>query len=100
MKIGDTIYYLDFKDYCVKQGVLYSAQPTSTGYLAYTIINDKPEQKEAAICFETEDKALAKLSELTPIAKEIERLAKEAQHSIDLLRIQLLGEPTLKELVK
>lgn len=100
MKIGDTVYYLDFKDYCVKQGIIYSAQPTSTGYLAYTIINGQPEQKEAAICFDTEDKALAKLSELTPIAKEIERLAKEAQHSIDMLRDQLLGKPTLKELLK
>lgn len=100
MKIGDTVYYLDFKDYCVKQGTLYSMQPTTTGYLAYTIIGDKPEQKEAAICFETETDALAKLSELTPIAKEIERLAKEAQHSIDMLREQLLGKPTLKELLK
>ena len=59
-----------------------------------------PEQKEAAICFDTEAQALAKLSELTPLAKEIERLAKEAQAKIDALREQLLGKPTLKELLK
>jgi hypothetical protein len=100
MKIGDNIYYLDFKDYCVKQGLLYSAQPTTTGYLAYTIINGKPEQKEAVICFDTEAEALEAFEKLSPLAKEIETLAKEAQAKIDALRLQLLGEPTLKELIK
>lgn len=98
MKIGDKVYYLDFADYCVKCGIIYSMQPTSTGYLAYNIIDGKLTQKESSICFKTEDEALSRLSTLTPIAKEIESIAKDAQHKIDLLRKELLGEPTLTEI--
>ena len=98
MKIGDTVYYLDFKDYSVKQGLIYSAMPTSTGYLAYNIYDKALLQKEASICFPTQEEALDKLSSLAPIAKEIEKIAKEAQKKIDDLRKQLIGEPTLTHL--
>lgn len=98
MKIGDTIYYLDFADYCVKQGIIYSAQPTSTGYLAYNIYDKRLIQKESSICFPTQEEALDKLNSLSPIAKEIEKIAKDAQKKIDDLRKQLIGEPTLTHL--
>lgn len=97
--LGDTVYFLDFKNNTVKEGVVYDEHITSSGYPAYQILTgDNFIQLEQSLCHQVKEHAEQKLLELKPLADEITELAKSSQAKIDAMREQLLGKPTLSHL--
>lgn len=97
--LGNTVYFLDFKNNTVKEGVVYDEHITSSGYPAYQILTgDSFIQLEQSLCCITKEGAEQKLLELKPLADEITELAKSSQSKIDNMREQLLGVPTLSHL--
>ena len=92
--LGKTVYFLDFKNNAVKEGVVYDIHITSSGYAAYQLlVKDSFIQVETSLCYETQEKAEKGLKKKQFQADYITNLAKESQARIDELREKLLGKP-------
>ena len=99
--LGKTIYYLNFKDRQVGEGVVIEAHISTGGYESYIIQTDKGDvQMESSICYTTREKAESALIRKQPLSDKMNELAKKATAKIDRMRTQLLGEPKLKHLAR
>ena len=98
--IGQTKYYLDFKDKKVSSGVVFAEQITQSGYDIYLIKKDDGtiEQIECCNAFDTEDEAIDTFNIKMPIASEMEQINNNAKKQLDALRIKLIGKPKFKHL--
>ena len=98
--LGSTVYYLNFKDKSITEGIVKDMHITSTGYGAYLLLtSDGIKQAELSICFDTYDEALKVFEEKNKIADEIKMLVEETNKKVECLRKQLIGEPTLTHLL-
>ena len=99
--LGNTVYYLNFKDKKVTEGIVKDMHITSTGYGAYLLLTeDGLKQAEISICFDTYDEALKVFEEKSKIADEMKMLIEETNNKVESLRKQLIGEPTLTHLLE
>ena len=97
--LGKTVYFLDFKNKAVKEGVVYDIHITSSGYSAYQLlVKDNFTQMETSLCYETKEEAENGLKEKQFKADYITNFAKESQAKIDELREKLLGKPEFAHL--
>lgn len=97
--LGKTVYYLDFKNRTVKEGVVYDIHITSTGYSAYQLLVDNNFiQVETSLCYESKELAETILPDKQKLADEITEYAKNAQATVDEMRKLLLGKPELSHL--
>lgn len=97
--LGKTVYYLDFKNKTVKEGVVYDIHITSTGYSAYQLLVDNNFiQVETSLCSESKEYAERALPDRQKLADEITEYAKNAQAKVDEMRKILLGEPEYSHL--
>lgn len=98
--LGKTVYFLDFRGKgSVGEGVVYDVHVTSSGYPAYQLLVGKEfMQKEITLCFLDKENADKELKRLKPLADKITDFAKNSQDAIDVMRKELLGEPTLLHL--
>jgi hypothetical protein len=92
--LGETIYFLDFKNKTVVPGVVYDVHVTSTGHSAYQLlVDDQFRQVECSLCYPTVETAEFALKQAQPLADKINTFAKESQAKIDAMREELLGKP-------
>lgn len=99
--LGKNIYFLNFKDKTVGEGVVIQEHITNGGYDAYLIRTITGElQLERSICYASKEKAEKALERKQPLADKMNAYAKKATDRIDNMRTQLLGKPTLKHLVR
>lgn len=98
--IGETKYYLDFKNKKVSEGVVLSEQITQSGYDIYLLkTKTGVEQVECCLAYDSKEKATLAFIEKMPIAKQMEDINKKAKKEIDDLRIDLIGKPKFKHLI-
>ena len=98
--IGQTKYYLDFKNKKISSGVVFAEQITQSGYDIYLLKTEKGvEQIECCCAYDTEDEAKEAFNTKMPIAVEMEKISNEAKKQIDKLRIDLIGKPKFKHLI-
>lgn len=99
--LGKNIYFLDFKDKNVGEGIVIQEHITNGGYDAYLIrTNTGERQLERSICYKTREKAEKALDKKQPLADKMNAYAKKATSKIDNMRTRLLGKATLKHLVR
>lgn len=98
--LGKRVYYLYFKDRCVKNGVITSIHVSTNGYTIYNVRSDDGffMSVEKLKCFQTEEEAQKALKEKIVISDEIDKTIKETNERVDELRKQIIGEPDLPEL--
>lgn len=99
--LGKTVYYLNFKDKVVGEGVVIEAHISTGGYESYIIETPTGDvQMESIICYPTREKAEKALAKKQPLSDRMNDLAKKTTAKIDKMRTQLLGEPKLKHLAR
>lgn len=97
--LGKQVYFCDLKDDVVKIGKVYNITANQAGYMVYNVICDgKRQSVDECLVYESEDKALAKLSQSLPIKKEMETIQNETNKKLDDLRELIVGKPQFKEL--
>lgn len=98
--IGETKYYLDFKNKKVSEGVVISEQITQSGYDVYLLKTDTGvEQIECCLAFNTKEEADQASIQKMPIAKEMEEINKETKKKLDFFREKIIGKPKFKHLI-
>lgn len=98
--IGETKYYLDFKNKKVSEGVVISEQITQSGYDVYLLKTDKSiEQIECCIAFANKELAEEELARKLPLAKEMESINEETKKKLDFFRERIIGKPKFKHLI-
>ena len=98
--IGQTKYFLDFKDKKVSEGVIYSEQITQSGYDVYLLKTESGvEQVECCLAFDKKELADSAFELKMPIANQMEKINKDTKRTLDDMRIRLIGEPKFKHLI-
>ena len=98
--IGETKYYLDFKNKKVSEGIVYSEQITQSGYDVYLLKTDKSiEQIECCLAFNTKEEASEAFIQKMPLAKEMESINEETKKKLDFFREKIIGKPKFKHLI-
>lgn len=97
--LGKEIYFCDLKDGTVKKGVVLSESISQSGYEVSTILSDGHKHMiEKALIFDNEEGAKEKLAPSMDTKKIMERIEKECCDNMNVLRVQVIGEPEHKEL--
>ena len=98
--IGQTKYYVDFKNKKVSEGIVISEQITQSGYDIYLLKTESGvEQVECILAFDKKELAQQAFDFKMPIATSMEKINKETKRTLDGLRIKLIGEPKFKHLI-
>jgi len=99
--LGNKIYFLDFKNKKIGEGIVVQAYISTGGYESYVIQTENGDvTKEQTICFDTLKKAEKAMKRKQPLADKINTLAKKTTDKIDGMREKLLGKPELKHLAR
>lgn len=99
--LGNTVYFLNFKDKTVGEGVVIESHISTGGYESYIIQTDNGDvQMESVLCYKNKQKAEQALIAKQPLSDRMNKVAKEATCRIDRMRIRLLGKPKLKYLAR
>ena len=99
--LGNKVYFLNFKDKTVGDGVVIEAHISTGGYESYIIQTEQGDvQMESSICFTNKKKAEDALAKKQPLSDRMNAVAKKATADIDRMRIRLLGKPKLKYLAR
>lgn len=99
--LGKTVYFLNFKDKKVDEGIIIEAHISTGGYESYLLQTEKGDKQiERSVCYATREKAEQALIKKQPVADKMNAYAKKATARIDNMRTQLLGKATLKHLVR
>lgn len=98
--IGQTKYYLDFKNKKVSEGVIISEQITQSGYDVFLLKTDSGiEQIECCLAFDKKEHAEESLKLKLNIAESMEKINKETKKTLDGLRERIIGKPKFKHLI-
>lgn len=98
--IGETKYYLDFKNKKVSEGVVISEQITQSGYDIYLLKTESGvEQIECCLAFASKELAEKEYENKSPLAKEMDEVNKEAKKRLDSIREKIIGKPKFKHLI-
>lgn len=98
--IGETKYYLDFKDKKISEGVVISEQVNQSGYDVYLLKTSKGlQQVECCLAFAKKEYAEEELARKLPIANEMDEINANARKKLDALRIKIIGKPKFKHLI-
>lgn len=99
--LGKKVFFLNFKDKKVNEGLIIEAHISTGGYESYIIQTDAGDvQMERSLCYTDKEKAELALSKKQPLSDKMNELAKKTTKRIDNMRIQLLGKPNLKHLAR
>ena len=97
--IGSNIFFLDTKDFEIKEGILIGVNLSTTGYVLFSLLtDDKKLNIEEAHCFMTREEAEAHKVRVMPVINEAELEKDAITKVIDEKRIFVIGEPRFKEL--
>lgn len=98
--LGNKIYYIDTTNRKTGCGVVVGYSVNEDGFDTYGIKTEEGVYLVhlASLCFETEEKAAERLSEVLAINDEIKNIQEEANHKIDFLLEQLRGKPNFVHL--
>ena len=102
MLLGKKVYYISFKDRCIKEGYCIGYSISSAGYALVGIkINDREEThvEEALV---SEDKvALDELfNKVLPISDKMNAMVKEHLAQLNVLRKKIVGDAQFKHLIE
>ena len=99
--LGRKVYFLNFKDKTIGEGVIIEAHISTGGYESYILQTETEDvQVEKSICYAEKTKAEIALAKKQPISDKMNNIAKKATSRIDNLRTKLLGKPNLKHLAR
>lgn len=99
--LGRKVYYLNFKDNTVCNGIIIEAHISTGGYESYILQTEHGDvQVEKAICYSSMEKAEQSLLKKKPLSDKMNDLAKKTTAKIDAMRLRLLGNPNLKHLAR
>lgn len=101
MLLGKKVYYVSFKERCIKEGYCIGYSISSGGYALVGIkINDREEvHVERALV--SEDKAALDVifNRVLPISDKMDVILKECHARLDVLRKQIVGDAEFEKLV-
>lgn len=98
--IGQTKYYLDFKNKKVSDGIVISEQITQSGHDVFLLKTEKGvEQVECCLAFDEKEQAEESLKDKLPIAESMERINNDTRKTLDGLRERIIGKPKFKHLI-
>ena len=102
MEIGDNVFVTDAKTKGVYQAIIVGMNISQTGYLLISVINDKDERTtvESVHVHKTQSQAEVFISEKTKTIDYAEHVMSETKDTLDKLRIEVIGEPSFKNLAK
>ncbi len=102
MLLGKKVYYISFKDRCIKEGYCNGYSISSGGYaLVHIKINDR-EETHVEDALVSEDKAALEvvLNKTLPISDRMSAIQKECHAQLDVLRKQIVGDVQFKNLIE
>lgn len=101
MLLGKKVYYISFKDRCVREGYCNGYSISSGGYALVGIkINDREEVHiESALVSEDNAAIEAVLNRVLPISDKMDAILKECHAQLDVLRKQIVGDANFEKLV-
>ena len=98
--IGQTKYYLDFKNKKVSTGIVISEQITQSGYDVFLLKTENSiEQIECCLAFDKKEHADEALKIKLPIAESMEKVNVETKKTLDSMRERIIGKPKFKHLI-
>lgn len=101
MEIGSQVFYLKTKEKQIKEGMLIGQNISDTGYLLATIQDKESGQITSVEMAHVKTSMLdaeKHVDKVKPIMEEGDKIIKEATDKVDKLRIEVIGEPTFKQL--
>lgn len=99
--LGKTVYFLNFKDKKVDEGIIIEAHISTGGYESYLLQTEKGDKQiERSVCYATREKAEQALIKKQPVADKMNDIASKTTKRIDSLRERLLGKAPLKHLAR
>ena len=99
MKIGQDIWYLNFKENKVCKATLIGLSLEETGYVMATHKDDVIKRSNQSVVFQTEDEALSALRRFKPLSDKMQEIIDNSEKEINNIRKSIIGEPEcVKEL--
>ncbi|MCK5613703.1 hypothetical protein KAR91_68195, partial [Candidatus Pacearchaeota archaeon] len=98
--LGQVVHYIDVKNSITVQGEITGINVSETGYVLIALLvydtNGKSNvlQVESGHVFTTPEAALERLSVVAPLVKEANDKAEIENQKIEVIRKQIIGEPT------